>query len=131
MKLPAVSNLQYYWDGNSSTLRSYLRRWEVEFTYHSDNELIPFLKTLVPPEHLWRLKYCYTMEDVKEALLVLASSEDVYIENIIADIHSRPKCLDYSEDKQFLTFLSMKIAELIEIFPDYHMSPGQCCAFIS
>ena len=25
----------------------------------------------------------------------------------------------------------MKIAEMIEIFPDYHMSPGQCVAFIS
>ena len=64
-------------------------------------------------------------------LLVLTSSEDVYIENIIADIHERPKCRDYSEDKEFLTFLSMKIAELIEIQPDYHMSPGQCCAFVS
>ena len=95
MKLPAVSNLQYYWDGNSSTLRSYLRLWETEFRQHTDNELIPFIKTLVPPDQLWRLKYCYSMADVKEALLVLTSTEDVYIQNIVAEIHSRPKCKNF------------------------------------
>merc|ERR1712105_529027 len=86
-RLPAVSNIQYYWDGNSSTLRSYLRRWENEFGQHTDNEVISFLRTLVPPEHLWRLKNCYTMKDVKKVLLNLVSSEDVYIEQIVAEIH--------------------------------------------
>jgi len=58
MRLPAVSNLQFYWDGNSSTLRSYLKQWEVAFDHHTDNQIIPFLKTLFPQEHLWRLKFC-------------------------------------------------------------------------
>ena len=122
MKLPAVDSSQFFRDGNASTVESHLKEWEVLFAKHTDNERFPFLKTCVPKEHLWRLKDCHTFEGIKQALMELASKEDIFSLNIIDEVLARPKCKDYLEDKMFLTFLSMKLAELISVNPGYHLS---------
>ena len=36
------------------------------------------------------------MKDIKEALLELVSTEDVYMEQIVGEIHARPRCRNYS-----------------------------------
>ena len=102
-----------------------------EFGKHSSNELVPFLRTLVPKVHRWRLNRVTTMQGVKDALLVLTSSDDVYVVELLGEINSHPRCTSYSEDKQFLLLLSEKIDAIVEIRPNYHLSPGQCCAFLS
>ena len=51
--------------------------------------------------------------------------------NIIDEVLARPKCRDYLGDKMFLTFLSMKLAELVSINPNYHLSQGWGPAFFT
>ena len=126
MKLPTVTSENYAWDGNSSTLRSHINKWTAEFSMFTPNEVIPFIRTLVPEEHRWRLKRVTTFWEAMQALIPLTSSEDVYVVNLVAEIHARPHCSSYREDKAFLLFLSKKVDELIEIQPQYHLSPGLC-----
>ena len=59
-----------------------------------------------------------------DALLVLTSSEDLYIEKILADIYARPHCNDFIEDKAFLLYLSTMVNQLVEIQPNYHIRSG-------
>ena len=131
MKLPTVTSENYSWDGNSSTLRSHINKWTAEFSAFSPNEVIPFLLTLIPEEHRWRLKRVHTFDAAMHALIPLTSSEDVYVVNLVALIHARPHCSSYREDKTFLLFLSQKVDELLEVQPHFHLSPGLCTSFLS
>ena len=131
MKLPSINIADYSWDGDSSTLRSYIRKWTTEFGYHSANEIIPFIRQLIPEDHRWRLNKVTTFKGAMKELLVLTSSEDVYIEKIISEIYMHPYCSNYQEDKEFLLFLSKKVNQLIDIQPNHHISAGACCAFLS
>ena len=61
----------------------------------------------------------------------VASKEDIFSLHIIKEIFARPKCGDYLEDKSLVTFLSMKLAELVSINPNYHLSQGWGPAFFT
>ena len=98
---------------------------------HSANEIIPFVRQLIPECHRWRLNKVTTFREAMYKLSVLSSPEDVYIEKIVSEIYGRPQCTNYQEDKQFLLFLSQKVHKLVEIQPHYVISPGQACAFLS
>ena len=63
----------------------------MEFWYHSPNEVIPFLTQCVPPQHKWRLNGVRTFKEAMEQLMVLASTEDTYIESLITDIRNKPQ----------------------------------------
>ena len=55
MKLPNTTKDMYSWDGDTSTLRSYIRRWSKEFGSHSPNVVVPFIRSLIPENNQWRL----------------------------------------------------------------------------
>lgn len=61
----------------------------------------------------------------------MVSDEDVYIKKIEGEIRSHPRCNSLLEDKQYLVFLSRKIAKLIDINNNYVISPSQCTEFFS
>ena len=81
MKLPAVDIDHYRWTGDCSTLRSFIRLWTMEFFHHSPNEVIPFIRRCIPPDHRWRLNNVRTFREAMKALIVLTSSEEIYIIN--------------------------------------------------
>ena len=66
-----------------------------------------------------------------EALLILTSLEEVYVEKILSDIYTRPHSSYFVEDKEFLMYLSKMVNQLVEIQPNYHFSPSTCTAFSS
>ena len=35
----------------------------MEFFYHSPNEVIPFLRRCIPPDHVWRLNHVRTFRE--------------------------------------------------------------------
>ena len=43
MKLLAVTVNEYFWNGDSSTSRSYMQKWTADLGSHSSNEPVPFL----------------------------------------------------------------------------------------
>ena len=66
-----------------------------------------------------------------DCLLVLVSSEDVYVQKLEAEIRAYQRCRNLTEDKDYLNFLSMKVAQLIEIEPNYVVTSAQCTGFFS
>ena len=58
-----------------------------------------------------------------EQLVVLASTEDAYIESLITDIRNKPACRNFTEDKEFLMWLSNVVNQTQDIKPDYVFSP--------
>ena len=63
--------------------------------------------------------------------MVLASTEDAYIESLITDIRNRPSCKSFDEDKDYLMWLSSVVNKIQEIKPDYVFSPTKWTAFLS
>ena len=103
----------------------------MEFWYHSPHEVIPFIRRCIPPHHRWRLNRVRTFKEAMEQLVVLASTEDAYIESLITDIRNKPTCRNFNEDKEFLMWLSNIVNQIQEIKPDYVFSPSKCTAFLS
>ena len=66
-----------------------------------------------------------------EQLVVLASTEDAYIESLMTDIRNWPTCKNFAEDKEFFMWLSSIVNQIQEIKPDYVFSPTKCTAFLS
>ena len=66
-----------------------------------------------------------------EKLIVLASTEDAYIESLITDIRDKPNCTNFDEDKEYLMWLSSVVNQIQETKPDYLFSPTKCMAFLS
>ena len=108
MKVPNITKDMYSWDGDTGTLRSYIRRWTKEFGNHSLNQVVPFIRSLVPESYQWKLNKATNFQDCIHCLMVLVSSEDVYVQKIQAEIRVYPKCRNFTEDKEYLNFLSMK-----------------------
>ena len=79
MKLPNITKDMYYWDGDTSTLRSYIRRWTNKFKNYSPNQVVPFIRSPVPESHQWRLNKATNFQDCIDCLMVLVSSEDDYV----------------------------------------------------
>ena len=131
MKLQHITKDMYFWNGDTSQLRSYIRRWDKEFSKHSPNIVVPFIRTLVPEFHQWRLNKARTFQDCVDCLMVLVSSEDVYVQKLEAEIRAHPKCRNLTEDKEYLNFLSMKVAQLLDIQPNYVVTSAQCTGFFS
>ena len=131
MKLPSVDIDYYRWRGDCSTLRSFIRLWTMEFFYHSPNEVIPFLRRCIPPDHRWRLNNVRTFREAMRALIVLTSSEEIYIKQLIADILNKPICNNHHEDKEYLQWLAKTINQIQEIKPDYRFSPHDCTSYLS
>lgn len=115
IKLPDISRDAYWWDGDSSTLKSKLRQWHREFGKHSDNVVVPWIRSLIPENERWRLYQAQDFQDCVDALLKCFSHEDIYIRRIEAQIRAYPKCTTLSEDKKYMSFLSMKVAKLMQI----------------
>ena len=87
----------------------------MEFWYHSPNEIIPFLRRCIPPHHKWRLNGVRTFREAMEKLMVLASTEDAYIESLITDIRNRPTYTNFDEDKEYLMWLSSIVNQIQDI----------------
>ena len=88
-------------------------------------------KKVIPPHHKWRLNGVRTFKEEMEKLMVLASIEDAYIESLITDIRNRPTYKNFSEDKDYLMWLSSIVNQIHEIKPDYVFTPTKCTAFLS
>ena len=131
LKLPNITKDAYWWDGDTSTLKSKIRVWERDFGKHSPNIVVPWIRCLIPDDHQWRLDKANDFQDCVDALLDVVSDEDVYIKKIEAEIRSHPRCTSLLEDKHYLIFLSRKIAKLIDIEQHYVISPSQCTDFFS
>ena len=56
---------------------------------------------------------------------MLVSSEDVYVQNLEAEIRVYQRCKNLTEDKEYLNFLSMKVTQLIDIQPNYVVTSAQ------
>ena len=63
--------------------------------------------------------------------MVLASTEDAYIESLITDIRNRPNCKDFSEDKEYLMWLASIVNQIHEIKPNYAFTQTKYTAFLS
>ena len=131
MKLPHITKDMYFWNGDTSQLRSYIRRWDKEFSKHSPNIVVPFIRSLVSEFYQWRLNKARTFQDCVNCLMVLVSSEDVYVQKLEAEIRAHPKCRNLTEDKEYLNFLSMKVTQLLDIQPNYVVTSAQCTGFFS
>ena len=119
MKLPHVTKELYFWNGDTSQLRSYIRRWDKDFGKHPDNVVVPWIKSLTPEEHQWRLHKARTFKDCVNCLLLLVSTEDVYVQKLEAQIRAHQGSRNLTEDKDYLNFLSWKVTQLIDIQPNY------------
>ena len=93
--------------------------------------MVPWIKSLIPLEHQWRLNKAKNFQDCVDCLLVLVSSEDVYVQKLESDIRAHPRCKNLTEDKEYLNFLSMKVTQLIDIQPNYVVTSAQCTRFFS
>merc|ERR1711867_291356 len=131
LKLPGITREQYFWDGDTSTLKSKIRLWTREFSKHSPNQVVPWIRSLLPEYYQWRLDQAKNFQECVDALLVLVNDEDVYIKKIEAEIRSYPNCTTIREDKRYLNFLSMKVTKLMDIDQNYVVSPSQCTEFFS
>ena len=89
--------------------------WTMELWYYSSNEFIPFLRRCIPPYHKWRLNGERTFREAMEKLIVLASTEDAYIESLITDIRNKPNCTNFDEDKEYLMWLSSVVNQIQEM----------------
>ena len=66
-----------------------------------------------------------------DKLMVLASTEDSYIESLVTDIRNKPPCKDFSEDREYLMWLASMVNQIYEIEPIYAFTPTKCTAFLS
>ena len=131
MKLPHVTKDLYFWNGDTSQIRSFIWRWDKDFGTHPANIVVPWIKSLVPVEHQWRLHKATNFQDCVNALLVLVSSEDVYVQKLEAQIRAHQRCRNLTEDKDYLNFLSMKVTQLLDIQPNYVVTTAKCTEFFS
>ena len=63
--------------------------------------------------------------------MVLVSSEDVYVQKIQAEIRAYPKCRNFTEDKEYLNFLSMKVTQLLDIQTNFTVTAAHCTSYFS
>ena len=72
LKLPNITKEAYFWDGDTSKLKSKIRLWDREFSKHSPNLVVPWIRSLVPDDHQWRLDKAQDFQDCVDALLVFS-----------------------------------------------------------
>ena len=77
LKLPDITREAYWWDGDSSTLKSKLRQWHREFGNHSANLVVPWIRSLIPEHQRWRLDRAEDFQDCVDALLLCCTDEDI------------------------------------------------------
>ena len=66
-----------------------------------------------------------------DCLLVLVSTEDVYVQKLEVQTRAHQRCRKLTEDKDYLNFLSMKVTQLIDIQPSYGVTSAKCTEFFS
>merc|ERR1711872_753898 len=99
----------------SHNLKSKIRLWDREFSKHSPNQVVPWIRSLLPEYYQWRLDKAKNFQECVDALLVLVTDEDVYLKKIEAEIRSYPTFSTIRKDKRYLMFLSMKVTKLMDI----------------
>ena len=92
---------------------------------------MPWIRSLIPDDHQWRLDKAKDFQDCVDALLLLVTDEDIYIRKIEAEIRAYPRCNNLVEDKKYLSFLSMKVSKLMDIEQHYVITPSHCTEFFS
>ena len=105
--------------------------WHREFSKHSPNLVVPWIRSLLPDDCQWRLDKAKDFQECVDALLVLVSDEDVYVKKIEAEIRAYPRCHNIREDKKYLMFLSRKVTKLMDIDQNYVIAPSHCTEFFS